>query len=145
MYRGLVRIFHILVQLAVLARASHREAGAWKDPRAITHTDSARETPRKESTRNMFAAPTCQFVFVATLLLQIVGIASVCFARAADNTTTQRRWQILFFVCFASLGVAVIWAFRISSGCWIACSTTLALMTVGATFDTRSTNASATF
>ena len=100
---------------------------------------------RKDSMLKMFAAPTSQYVFAATRLLQLVGILSVCFVRAADHTAAHRRWQLLFFVCFALLGVAVVWSFRMSSSCWISCSTTLALMTVGATFDTRSARQSASF
>lgn len=86
--------------------------------------------------------PLC---FAVAVLIQIVGLASMCAARLNEHSGLQKWTQRLFFASLASLGAVTIGAvvFQAAYGLW--CGTTLALMAVGATLDLKSTACASTY
>jgi hypothetical protein len=76
-------------------------------------------------------------LFSAMILIQVVGLSSVIFARLSEHSWAQAGCQRFFFVCLLCVGVATVLAAKWGSGCWLSCGATLSLMSVGATLDLR--------
>lgn len=75
-------------------------------------------------------------IFWGVLALQIVGLASVVFARLPKSSCPiQACCRSLFVGCLIFVGVATMLAIGMESGCWAWCGTTFSIMAVGATFD----------
>lgn len=74
-------------------------------------------------------------IFWGVLVLQIVGLTSVIFARLPESCPVQACCRSLFVGCLIFVGVATMLAIGIQSGCWAWCGTTFSIMAVGATFD----------
>jgi hypothetical protein len=69
----------------------------------------------------------------AVLLVQILGIVSVCLARFSEGCACQKFYQGLFFVCLALVAGSAIVSFGLEPGCWLTSAGVLAVMVVAAT------------
>ena len=74
-------------------------------------------------------------VFVGAVLVQLLGIASMLFARVSERSKAQHYSQRCFFGCLVLVGSAALAAVSLGSGAWLSCGITLAVMAVGATID----------
>ena len=74
-------------------------------------------------------------VFACAVLVQLLGLASVLFARLSERSRAQNYSQRCFFGCLCLVGCAALGAVLLGNGYWLSCGTTLALMAVGVTFD----------
>lgn len=74
-------------------------------------------------------------VFWGLLVMQVLGVFSVVFARLCERSQAQNCCQRLFFVSAILLGAGTLFALALGSGWWISSGTTLSLMGLGATLD----------
>lgn len=74
-------------------------------------------------------------VFACAALVQVLGLASVVFARLSERSPAQDFCQRIFFGCLVLVSGAAVAALCLGNGYWASCGTTLALMAVGATYD----------
>lgn len=74
-------------------------------------------------------------IFTCAVLVQMLGIASVFFARCCERSRAQNSSQRCFYCCLCLVGCAALGAVLLGNGYWLSCGTTLALMAVGVTFD----------
>jgi hypothetical protein len=74
-------------------------------------------------------------IFVGAVLVQLLGLASMLFARFSERSRAQHYSQRCFFGCLVLVGGAAMAAICLGNGHWLSCGTTLALMAVGVTFD----------
>jgi hypothetical protein len=74
-------------------------------------------------------------LFWGVLALQIIGVASVVFARLPRQCPIQACCRTLFVGCLVFVGMATMAAISVQSGCWAWCGITFSIMAVGATFD----------
>jgi len=65
------------------------------------------------------------------------GLGSALFARCSEGSRCQTLSQVLFFASLAMVGLAAIGSVLLGPGCWVTCSSTLAVMVIGATYDRR--------
>ncbi len=81
---------------------------------------------------NEFVDP---LVFWAAAAVQVLGLASVLFARLPRASTAQDYGRGVYLGCLVVLGLATMVAIGSDSGYWAWCGTTFSLMCVGGTFD----------
>jgi hypothetical protein len=79
----------------------------------------------------------------ATLLIifasvQIIGLASLCGARATSGTLAHACFRTLFLCSLLAVGLATMCAISCHSGWWLSCGATLAAMAIGGTLDLKS-------
>ncbi|MBC7853907.1 MAG: hypothetical protein IAF94_10755 [Pirellulaceae bacterium] len=89
---------------------------------------------------NEFVDP---LVFWAAALVQVLGLASVLFARLPRASTAQDYGHGVYLGCLVVLGLATMVAIGSGSGYWAWCGTTFSLMCVGGTFDMSTLRADA--
>ena len=91
---------------------------------------------------NGFDSPTALWLLVAA---QFLGVASAWFARLSEGSPGQAIAQCAFLVALPLVGVATVIALSVGPGCWLACSTTLAVMVLTVTCDFRGSREAATW
>ena len=91
---------------------------------------------------NGFDSPAVLWLLVA---VQFLGVLSACAARLSEGSSLQATIQNAFLGILALTGLATGAAFAVGPGCWLACSTTLAIMILTVTYDFRSGRESATW
>jgi hypothetical protein len=91
---------------------------------------------------NGLDSPAVLWLLVA---VQFLGILSACAARLSEGSRRQALVHCLFLGILALVGAATVTAFAVGPGCWLACSTTLAIMILTVTCDFRSGRESATW
>ncbi len=74
-----------------------------------------------------------------------LGIGTAWLVRLTEGSAGQRAFQALFFGVMVLMGAATVVALAVGPGCWVACSTTLAVMVLTATLDFRGSRESATW
>ena len=74
-------------------------------------------------------------IFVAAVLVQVLGLASIFFARLSERSRAQCACQRVFYGCLVLVGGAAVATLFLGNGYWASCGTTLAVMAVGVTFD----------
>jgi cadmium resistance protein CadD (predicted permease) len=74
-------------------------------------------------------------VFWAAAIVQMLGLASVLFARLPRRTKSHEYARGIYLGCLVVLGLATMVAIGSGSGYWAWCGTTFSLMAVGGTFD----------
>ena len=89
---------------------------------------------------NGFDSPAALWLFVA---VQFFGILSACAARLSEGSPRQAISQGMFLGMLPLMGVVTLVAFAVGPGCWLACSTTLAVMVLVVTCDFRNSRESA--
>jgi len=77
------------------------------------------------------------FTLWFVILVQLLGIASITFARLSENSSAQIGFQRLFFVCLLTVGLASAATIHVGDASRLFCALTLPIMTVGATLDLR--------
>jgi hypothetical protein len=70
-----------------------------------------------------------------SLVVQLIGIGGVFAARLQSTRSPGRQYDVLAFICFATVGILSLLLMRACTGCWLAFATTMPLMAVGATLD----------
>jgi len=83
---------------------------------------------------NGFDSSTILWLFIGA---QIVGVFTAWLARLSENSPRQTVIQWLFFGILSLMGVITMLAMTVGPGCWIACSTTFAVMVLTVTCDFR--------
>ena len=81
-------------------------------------------------------------LFVA---MQIVGIASACAARLFEGTPREILGQRFFLLAMLLMGMATLASLSFGSGCWLACSATLAFMVLTVVYNFQGGRESATW
>ena len=89
---------------------------------------------------NEFVDP---LVFWAAAAVQVLGLASVLFARLPRASKAHDYCRGIFVGCLVVLGLATMVAIGSGSGYWAWCGTTFSLMCVGGTFDVGTLRADA--
>jgi hypothetical protein len=89
-----------------------------------------------------FDSPAALWIFASAPFL---GIAAAWLVRLTEGSAGQRAFQALFFGVMVLMGAATVAALAVGPGCWVACSTTLAVMVLTATLDFRGSRESATW
>jgi len=84
---------------------------------------------------NEFVDP---LVFWAAAAVQVLGLASVLFARLPRASAAHDYGRGIYVGCLVVLGLATMVAIGSGSGYWAWCGTTFSLMCVGGTFDISS-------
>lgn len=79
-------------------------------------------------------------ILACAILVQLLGIASVLYARLSERSRAQNYSQRCFFGCLFLVGGAAMGAVLLGNGYWLSCGTTLAIMAVGVTFDRGGAN-----
>ncbi|MCO6456440.1 MAG: hypothetical protein J5I93_14175 [Pirellulaceae bacterium] len=74
-------------------------------------------------------------LFVAAVVIQVLGLASAVFARLSERWVRRASWYPLFYCALLAVGGMTLLAVAVGHGIWISCGMTLAIMAVGATFD----------
>jgi cadmium resistance protein CadD (predicted permease) len=74
-------------------------------------------------------------VFWAAAAVQVLGLASVLFARLPQATKSHDYGRGIYLGCLVVLGLATMVAIGSGSGYWAWCGTTFSVMCVGGTFD----------
>ena len=74
-------------------------------------------------------------VFWAAAAVQVLGLASVLFARLPRSSKTHDYCRGIYVGSLVVLGLATMVAIGSGSGYWAWCGTTFSLMCVGGTFD----------
>jgi hypothetical protein len=77
-------------------------------------------------------------VFWAATVVQVLGLASVLFARLPRATKSHDYGRGIYLGCLVVLGLATMLAIGSGSGYWAWCGTTFSVMCVGGTFDMNS-------
>jgi hypothetical protein len=67
--------------------------------------------------------------------IQLVGLASVAFARLCEGSACQSSGQRVFFACLALVGAVAMFSVFLGPGFWLSSGTTFSLMVLGATCD----------
>ena len=75
------------------------------------------------------------FVFWAAAFVQMLGLASVLFARLPRASKSHDYARGVYLGCLVVLALATMVAFGSGSGYWAWCGTTFSIMAVGGTFD----------
>jgi hypothetical protein len=91
---------------------------------------------------NGFDSPAVLWILV---VVQFVGFLSACAARLSEGSSRQAIIQYVFLGVLAIMGAATVFAFIVGPGCWLACSTVLAVMILMVTCDFRNGRESATW
>ena len=75
--------------------------------------------------------------FLISIVLQLLGIASLVAVRAFPDDARGSTLQAMFFAALAVVGLFTV--VLVFYGCvlWLPCSVTVAVMVVGATLDLR--------
>lgn len=76
-------------------------------------------------------------LFAITLVVQFAGLVSVFIARLSEHPRVQLRYQRFFILCLALVGVVGMLAIASGRGCWLLCASTVPLMAVAVTLDTK--------
>jgi hypothetical protein len=99
---------------------------------------------RKESATPMngFDSPAVLWLLVAA---QLFGFASAWAARLSEGSRSQALGQWLFFGTLPLMGAVTMASLAVGPGCWLACSTTLAVMVLTVTCDFRGSREAATW
>lgn len=77
-------------------------------------------------------------VFGTILVLQCVGIASVAVSQFYERYGASTLCQKTFFISLLAMGLATVLAILQGQACWLSGAAMLGVMSVGATFDVRS-------
>jgi hypothetical protein len=91
---------------------------------------------------NGFDSTTVLWIFVAA---QLLGVSSAWLARLSEGSTCQTVGQCMFFGILPLMGIVTMAAWAVGPGCWLACSTTLAIMVLTVTCDFRGSREAATW
>ena len=91
---------------------------------------------------NGFDSPTVLWLMVAA---QFLGVSSAWLARLSEGSSCQAVCQYVFFGVLPLMGVVTAAALAVGPGCWMACSTTLAVMVLTVTCDFRGSREAATW
>jgi hypothetical protein len=83
---------------------------------------------------NGFDSPSLQWFLLAT---QLLGVVSAFAARLSEGSPRQAISQRMFFGALCVMGTATIVALAVGPGCWLACSTSLAVMVLTVICDFR--------
>jgi hypothetical protein len=79
------------------------------------------------------------------MAVQCLGVLSAFAARLSEGSRRQAISQCLFLAFLPLMGAATLVALAIGPGCWLGCSTTLAIMVLTVTWDFRRGCESATW
>lgn len=74
-------------------------------------------------------------VFCLTIVMQMLGIASVACARLSERSSLRVFFQRTCYFFFVAIGVATMLAVTSDSTSWFTFAATLGAMSVGATVD----------
>jgi len=91
---------------------------------------------------NGFDSPAALWLLVA---IQVLGVLSACATRLSEGSRRQAISQGMFLGLLLLIGCATPVAMAMGPGCWLASSTTLAVMVLTVTCDFRSGRESATW
>jgi hypothetical protein len=91
---------------------------------------------------NGFESTTVLWIFIAA---QLLGVVSAWLVRLSEGSICQSVGQYMFFCFLPLIGVAAMVAWAIGPGCWLGCSTTLAVMVLTVTCDFRGSREAATW
>ena len=91
---------------------------------------------------NGFDSPAALWLLIA---MQFLGVLSAFAARLSEGTPRQAFSQGMFFAMLPLMGAATLVALAVGPGCWLGCSTTLAVMVLTVTCDFRRGRESATW
>ncbi len=83
---------------------------------------------------NGFDSYTVLWLFIGA---QVIGVSSAWLARISEGSPRQHVSQWLFFGILSLMGVITMLALALGPGCWIASSTTFAVMVLTVTCDFR--------
>jgi hypothetical protein len=77
-------------------------------------------------------------IFWLTIVIQLMGVASIVALRLCGSDRSRLACQRLFVTMLLALAAVTLLAFGADSDCWATSGATLSVMTVCATFDSRS-------
>ena len=78
------------------------------------------------------------FVFGTILVLQCVGLGSMAISQFCERYGASVLCQKTFIISLLAMGLATVLAILQGQACWLSGAATLGVMSVGATFDVRS-------
>lgn len=78
--------------------------------------------------------------FTVAVIVQVCGMLSVALTRLGEGGVAQVWLQRLALCCFLCVAGFTTVAYGCGQGCWLSGGITLALMSVGATIDMRTTS-----
>jgi hypothetical protein len=76
-------------------------------------------------------------LFLFALIVLVVGVACVVTARFSQRPWARILSQRIFVVCLVAIGLATVHALRTGCANWLACATTLSVISVVATLDAK--------
>lgn len=75
------------------------------------------------------------FVFGFTIVIQVLGVASIVAARFCTDSRQRAYCHRFFIAALVALGLVTVLAAGSTGGCWLASGATLPILTVCATSD----------
>ena len=100
------------------------------------------QTERNLPPMNGLDSPAVLWLLIA---VQLLGVLSACVARLSEGSSRQAISQGAFFGTLSLMGPATMVALAVGPGCWLACSTSLAVMVLMVTCDFRGSREAATW
>ena len=81
-------------------------------------------------------------IFWSTIIIQLLGLASIVALRLCGSDRSRAACQRLFVLLLLALGLITVLSVGADSDSWVTSGATLSVMTVCATFDFRGGKAS---
>jgi hypothetical protein len=76
-------------------------------------------------------------LFLFALAVLVVGVACTVTTRLSQRPWARAFSQRVFVICLVAIGLATVHALRIGCANWLACATTLSVISVVATLDVK--------